>query len=83
MTLLENPTAHGPSLGSRYHPWSSGSGAVQCAATVPGAATLVEVLAATVTRYPDAPALDDGGRVLSYRDLDLAVRKPRGSPPQA
>jgi non-ribosomal peptide synthetase-like protein len=36
--------------------------------------TLVDVLAATVAAHPDAPALDDGSTVLTYRDLDDRVR---------
>ena len=88
MTLLEEPTAPQPSPprpatpargpGPRYLPWSSPSGAVQAAASVRGAATLVEVFAATVARVPHAPALDDGVRVLSYRDLDLRVARMAG-----
>ncbi|WP_298461640.1 Pls/PosA family non-ribosomal peptide synthetase [uncultured Cellulomonas sp.] len=36
--------------------------------------TLVDVFAATVARYPDAPAVDDGDEVLSYAALADAVR---------
>ena len=31
--------------------------------------TLVDILAATAARHPDAPALDDGGTVLAYAEL--------------
>ncbi|WP_427019118.1 Pls/PosA family non-ribosomal peptide synthetase [Pseudarthrobacter sp. P1] len=36
--------------------------------------TLVDILAATAARYPDATALDDGARSLSYADLLATVR---------
>ncbi|MGW0207383.1 AMP-binding protein, partial [Streptomyces sp. NPDC003233] len=36
--------------------------------------TLVDVLAATAARHPDAPALDTGGQVLSYRELCAEAR---------
>ncbi|MGW1170805.1 Pls/PosA family non-ribosomal peptide synthetase [Streptomyces sp. NPDC002550] len=36
--------------------------------------TLVDVLAATAARHPDAPALDTGGEVLSYRELCAEAR---------
>ncbi|WP_372594073.1 Pls/PosA family non-ribosomal peptide synthetase [Actinotalea sp.] len=36
--------------------------------------TLVEVFAATVSRYPDAVAIDDGDEVLTYAALAVAVR---------
>lgn len=36
--------------------------------------TLVDVLAATAARHPDAPALDTGGEVLSYRALCAEAR---------
>ncbi|HEY4615409.1 MAG TPA: Pls/PosA family non-ribosomal peptide synthetase [Citricoccus sp.] len=39
------------------------------AALAPPVRTLVEVLAATAERHPEAPALDDGDTVLSYAEL--------------
>ncbi|UFS97804.1 Pls/PosA family non-ribosomal peptide synthetase [Nocardia huaxiensis] len=39
------------------------------AACAPPARTLVDILAATATTHPDAPAIDDGEVVLSYREL--------------
>ena len=41
--------------------------------------TLADVLAATVAAYGDAPALDDGTTVLTYRELDAAVRAAAGA----
>jgi non-ribosomal peptide synthetase-like protein len=38
------------------------------------ARTLVDVLAVTVAAHGDAPALDDGSTVLTYRELDDLVR---------
>lgn len=45
----------------------------------PAPRTLVDILHATVARHPDEPALDDGTRVLTYRQLlreteDVALR---------
>jgi non-ribosomal peptide synthetase component F len=36
--------------------------------------TLVDVLLETAGNHPDQPALDDGARVLSYRELIIAIR---------
>jgi non-ribosomal peptide synthetase-like protein len=44
------------------------------AAARPPERTLVEVLLATAEEHPDAPALDDGERSLSYTDLLAEVR---------
>ncbi|KHL00569.1 amino acid adenylation protein [Sinomonas humi] len=40
----------------------------------PPARTLVEILLATAEAFPEAPALDDGSRVLSYAELLVEVR---------
>src|SRR5437763_11157546 len=44
----------------------------------PAARTLPDILAATVQRYPNAAALDDGTRVLTYRALHAEVDRLRG-----
>lgn len=36
--------------------------------------TLIDILLETAGAHPDQPALDDGSRVLSYRELVIAVR---------
>ncbi|HEY0216152.1 MAG TPA: Pls/PosA family non-ribosomal peptide synthetase, partial [Cellulomonas sp.] len=43
-------------------------------ALAPEPRTLLDVLAATVAVHGDAPALDDGSTVLTYRELDDRVR---------
>jgi len=43
------------------------------AALAPEARTLLDVLGATAAAYPDAPAVDDGRTVLTYRELSDAV----------
>ncbi|MEZ0448588.1 Pls/PosA family non-ribosomal peptide synthetase [Cellulomonas sp. ICMP 17802] len=40
--------------------------------------TLLDVLDATVAAHPDAPAIDDGSAVLTYRELADAVRDAAG-----
>ncbi|MEV4732635.1 Pls/PosA family non-ribosomal peptide synthetase [Saccharopolyspora sp. NPDC049426] len=49
-------------------PGSSAS-AVYWSGFAPDQRTLVDVLAATAARYPDAPAIDDGTTALTYRRL--------------
>jgi non-ribosomal peptide synthetase-like protein len=44
------------------------------AGLAPAPRTLIDVLGATVAAHGDAPALDDGSTVLTYRELDAAVR---------
>ncbi|WP_375003447.1 Pls/PosA family non-ribosomal peptide synthetase [Gordonia sp. PS3] len=41
----------------------------------PAPRTLCEILAATAERYPDAPAVDDGDRMVSYSELAVLVRR--------
>ena len=43
------------------------------AASAPSPRTLVDILDASVRAYPDEPALDDGRRSLTYRDLAVEV----------
>ncbi|ROS28047.1 Pls/PosA family non-ribosomal peptide synthetase [Cellulomonas sp. PhB150] len=43
------------------------------AALAPEPRTLLDVLAASVAAHPDAPAVDDGRTVLTYRELAAAV----------
>ncbi len=59
--------AVGPS-GSVHLPQMPGS------TRTPPARTLVEILLATADAFPEAPALDDGTRVLSYAELIVEVR---------
>src|SRR5207248_10709904 len=54
------------------HPARSRSG------PAPATRTLPDILAATVQWYPNAAALDDGTRVLSYRALHAEVDQLRG-----
>ena len=44
-------------------------------AQAPPERTLVDILAATATAYPDAPAIDDGDRPLTYSQLHALVRR--------
>ncbi|GAB17661.1 putative non-ribosomal peptide synthetase [Gordonia effusa NBRC 100432] len=37
--------------------------------------TLVDILAETATRHPDAPAIDDGDRTLTYAQLHAVIRR--------
>ncbi|WP_314416322.1 Pls/PosA family non-ribosomal peptide synthetase [Streptomyces sp. DSM 40484] len=43
------------------------------AASAPSPRTLVDILDASVRAYPDEPALDDGRRALTYRELAIEV----------
>ncbi|WP_221351333.1 Pls/PosA family non-ribosomal peptide synthetase [Streptomyces beigongshangae] len=43
------------------------------ASSAPSPRTLVDILDASVRAYPDEPALDDGRRALTYRDLAVEV----------
>ncbi|KKB98163.1 amino acid adenylation domain-containing protein, partial [Mycobacterium nebraskense] len=43
--------------------------------SAPKPRTLVEILEKTASRYPDAPALDDGTGILTYRDLIADLHK--------
>src|SRR5215207_4833333 len=47
--------------------------AVFSAQPAPPRRTLLDILAGTARRYPDAPAVDDGASALSYRELDAEV----------
>jgi amino acid adenylation domain-containing protein len=49
--------------------WSAGTGPEVVPATVP------ELFAAQVSRTPDAVAVDDGERTLTYRELDAAANR--------
>jgi non-ribosomal peptide synthetase-like protein len=45
----------------------------RCRDAAPAPRTPVDVLASTVASFPDADAIDDGARVLTYRQLQQAV----------
>ncbi|MFB9905781.1 Pls/PosA family non-ribosomal peptide synthetase [Allokutzneria oryzae] len=59
------PAREGTQLGRAIYP----------AATAPEPRTLVEIFRATVADHPGAPALDDGGAVLTYEALSWQVEK--------
>jgi len=43
------------------------------ASSAPPPRTLIDILTATAQAHPDAPAIDDGTTVLTYRELVAAV----------
>jgi non-ribosomal peptide synthetase-like protein len=47
--------------------------AIFCSDFAPGRRTLIDILGDTVRRYPDAPAIDDGETVLTYRRLTAEI----------
>ncbi len=59
MTLAVGPALFAPAL------YTSGP--------APAPRTLLDVLDATTSRFPDAPAIDAGGAVLTYRGLAAAI----------
>ncbi|WP_018682526.1 Pls/PosA family non-ribosomal peptide synthetase [Actinokineospora enzanensis] len=67
---------HAPSLLDSHDPLADAAArglAVFRAGPESAPRTLVDVLAATAARYPDAGAIDDGTTVLTYRELLTAV----------
>ncbi|MBB2923383.1 Pls/PosA family non-ribosomal peptide synthetase [Cellulomonas cellasea] len=54
-------------------PLSSAARTLRAGDRTPTPRTLVDVFASTVSRFPDAPAIDDGDEVLTYRALAQAV----------
>src|SRR3989442_15733498 len=48
---------------------------LQGASSAPAGRTLMDILADTAARHPEASALDDGRRSLSYTELMAAVRR--------
>src|SRR5581483_642690 len=66
--LIEKQTEQGPA-----EPASSRVNAVFDGAQAAEPRTLIDILDATVRRYPNEPALDDGTRVLTYRALAAEV----------
>ncbi|ROS76657.1 Pls/PosA family non-ribosomal peptide synthetase [Cellulomonas sp. PhB143] len=69
MLAKASPEASPPTERTRVSP----SGPLLRGDRAPSARTLVDVLDATASRHPDAPAVDDGARVWSYAELSAEV----------
>ena len=86
MTILATPSTVHPSppgtsrvdTAPAGHPPAAGGPAVFRSGPAPGTRTLLDILDRTVRTHPQAPAIDDGATVLTYRALSAEVQRLRG-----